>query len=134
MIKTLKDIIQVNLLVKKDELFIAEGNSLPISVNRFFIVKSDANTKRGEHAHKNLTQLLICMHGTCDVICNDGENKENVLLDSPSRGLLIPPGIWAEQIYLEDHTTLLVACDAAYDETDYIRDYNEFLKFRLEGK
>ncbi|EKD92423.1 MAG: hypothetical protein ACD_29C00017G0002 [uncultured bacterium] len=130
MINDLNNVIEFNLPEKNHELFFAENNTLPILVKRIFIIKSKKNTKRGHHAHKKLSQYLICVHGICDVLCDDGKNRKNFLLDHPAKALLIPPVIWSEQNYLATDTTLLVACDDTYDESDYIRDYDQFIKYR----
>lgn len=129
---TLSDVVLFHLQTHHETLFVAEKTQLPINIARFFIVKSKNKEQRGYHAHRQQSQYLICTHGVCEVICDDGKSKKSFLLDSPSKGLLVPPGIWGEQNYLENDTTLLVACDAEFDEADYIRDYDAFLTFRSE--
>src|SRR3990167_1717307 len=126
----IKDIKYLVLPTQNDILTIAEKDYLPLNIQRFFIVKSKKNTKRGHHAHRQLTQYLICVHGLCDVICDDGKIRRTFHLTHTNQALLIPPGIWAEQIYHKKDTTLLVACDAEYDEADYFRVFDEFLIFR----
>jgi len=64
------------------------------------------------------------------LICNDGENQDERLLSPESDAVLVPPGIWAEQDYLKDNSIIIVFCDQSYDESDYIRDYDEFLKWK----
>ncbi|MCX7121776.1 MAG: FdtA/QdtA family cupin domain-containing protein [Gammaproteobacteria bacterium] len=113
------------------ELSVLEVSKILLrEIKRIFIVNPEIHANRGKHAHKTLTQLLICVNGVCEVICDDGKEKKIFRLSQINQALLIPPGIWAEQIYHKKDTTLLVACDAEYDEADYIRDYDEFLKFR----
>lgn len=133
MINLINDVKKITLISRNENLFVAEAGKLPLNIKRLFIIQSD-HAQRGKHAHRTLTQWLICAHGICEIICDDGKNRKNFLLDAPLYALLIPPGIWSEQIYHQNETTLLVACDAEYDESDYIRDYNLFLKFRLEIK
>lgn len=133
MIAMLSDIKSFELPSRGGNLFFAENTQLPLNIKRFFIIKAQSNEKRGHHAHKQLSQYLLCVHGACEVICDDGKNKKTFLLDSPEKALLIPPGIWAEQTYLRKDTTLIVACDAAYDESDYLRDYELFLQYRAES-
>lgn len=129
------DIQIISLRSPVMELSVIEMNKIPLRrLERIFIVKPTINLKRGKHAHKTLTQLLICVNGSCEVMCDDGKERKIFNLTQTNQALLIPPGIWAEQTYHEKNTILLVACDAAYDETDYIRDYDAFLKFRLEIK
>lgn len=112
-------------------LFVYErDNGFPLtSISRVFIVKSKEATKRGNHAHKECTQLLVAINGKCKVICDDGKDRKEFILEDPSKGLLIPPTIWAEQVYEKD-SILMVLADQLYDETDYIRDYKDFLSFR----
>ena len=105
-------------------------NKLKSIVKRTFIVNSSIKTTRGRHAHKELTQFLICVNGICEVICDDGYSKKKFILDSPNKILKIPNQIWAEQHYLVKNTSLLVMCDDVFREEDYIRDYEKFREFR----
>lgn len=108
------------------------ASDFQINLCRVFVVSGHPNTVRGKHAHKMLTQILVCVHGACRVTCDDGETKREVLLDSPEVVLEIPPGIWAEQYYCDakSDSVLMVLCDQLYDEGDYIRNYEDFLAFR----
>lgn len=130
MMHTIQDIQWIILQSPSPGLSVLEKNTALHELKRIFIVTAGENTLRGKHAHKSLTQLLLCVHGVCEVNCDDGKNKKKFLLNSPIKGLLIPPGIWAEQLYCEQETTLLVVCDDVYDESDYIRSYERFLKYR----
>ncbi|MDR1475612.1 MAG: FdtA/QdtA family cupin domain-containing protein [Holosporales bacterium] len=114
------------------ELYIYEQlKDIPFDIKRAFVVKADSEVYRGGHAHKECSQLLIVLSGTCIVECNDGKCKKNTTLNKGVEGLLIPPTIWAEQHY-QPRTILLVLADMFYDAKDYIRDYDEFVKFRLK--
>ena len=106
-----------------------QSNVFPFSIMRMFNVRSEINTIRGRHAHRRCTQLLICTNGVIDVQCDDSIETRKYVLDKANYGLLIPPGIWAEQKYLKEDTVLTVLCDRLFDEDDYIRDYNEFVKY-----
>lgn len=108
-------------------------SDLGIAVRRVFIVAGHANSQRGKHAHKALTQVLVCVNGLCRVICDDGNYRKEFVLDRPSRALVVPNGIWAEQFYESQSTVLVVFCDLPYDEADYIRDYETYLSFRELG-
>jgi dTDP-4-dehydrorhamnose 3,5-epimerase-like enzyme len=109
------------------DLIVIEGNKhIPFSIARVFVVRAPKNEIRGQHAHKQCTQFLICHSGSIEVICDDGENITNYLLDRPNFGLMIPPGIWAQQTYLTDNSVLTVLCDRPYEAEDYIRQYDEF--------
>ena len=129
---SLNDVTKVPLQQINQELAVLETgtNNNFTSFQRLFYLTQQQNAHRGRHAHKAQKQLLICLQGSCDVICDDGTNSTTHTLLPNHIGLYIPPGIWGEQIYLENNTILLVACDAHYDEDDYIRDYQEFLAYR----
>jgi len=106
---------------------------LPFSVRRTFWV-SDVRVGdvRGKHAHRFCEQFLICMNGSVNVTCDDGENRQIFILDSPLKGLYIPPMIWAEQYY-HSNTTLLGLASNHFDESDYIRDYECFKEAILKS-
>ncbi|NCQ55972.1 MAG: WxcM-like domain-containing protein [Alphaproteobacteria bacterium] len=112
------------------DLIVYEGsNEVPFSMKRVFIVKASQKTDRGSHAHKECAQLLVVVNGKCVVTCDDGTNKTTYILTEPEQGLLIPPTIWAEQDY-QAGTILMVLTDHPYEEDDYLRNYDDFLKFR----
>ena len=111
-------------------LFVYQGEEeVPFSLNRVFVVKASKRTDRGAHAHKECAQLLVVVDGECVVTCDDGAVKSTYVLKDPDQGLLVPPTIWAEQDY-QAGTVLMVLTDHPYDESDYLRDYDDFLKFR----
>ena len=85
---------------------------------------------RGQHAHRDCTQFLICSHGAVEVLCDDGSEVTSFILDRPEIGLLIPPSIWAQQSYLVDNSVLTVLCDRPYEPNDYIRNYDEYKEYR----
>lgn len=109
-------------------------SDLKISLRRVFVVSGHSGDIRGKHAHKSLTQILVCVHGACRVTCDDGMSKKEVTLDRPDIVLEIPPGIWADQYYYVPDSVLMVMCDLPYDESDYIRNYDDFIAFRKEKK
>lgn len=131
---TIHDVIMHTVpkhLDSQGELIAFENNlNFLINLQRIFIVKGHANSLRGRHAHINLTQILVCIQGACLVICDDGIERKEFVLDQANRAIVVPNGIWAEQIYLEEGTVLIVLCDLPYDESDYIRDYDAYLEFR----
>ncbi|QWD91092.1 FdtA/QdtA family cupin domain-containing protein [Polynucleobacter sp. MWH-Braz-FAM2G] len=110
-----------------------EISDFGIDIRRVFVVAGHANSMRGKHAHKALTQILICVQGTCCVVCDDGTQRREFILDQANRALILPNGIWSEQFYVEEGTVLVVLCDLQYDESDYIRDYESYLAFRKRG-
>ena len=102
-------------------------------IKRSFIINCVEKATRGKHAHKKLTQFLVCVSGICNVICDDGFSKKEITLDSPNKVLKVPNQIWAEQHYIVKNTSLLVMCDDIYNEEDYIRVYEDFKDFRKNG-
>lgn len=104
---------------------------LPFVVKRCFWVFDVPSKKvRGEHAHKVCHQFLICVAGDLTVMLDDGRERIEVRLDSPSRGLHIPPGVWGVQYKYSSNAVLVVLASHAYDPKDYIRDYAEFLAYK----
>lgn len=102
------------------------GKQVPFVIQRVFVVTAPENDIRGEHAHKECSQLLVCVNGKIKVTFDNGKEKGLILLEKMSEGILIPPGTWAIQEYIDRNSVLMVLCDRVYDEHDYIRDYNEF--------
>ena len=113
------------------ELSVFEQNfdAIPFLIKRIFNVRSEINSIRGKHAHRLCSQLLICSNGSIEVICNDSINQKVFLLDKPNHGLLVPPGIWAEQKYIQKNSSMTVVCDRLYEPKDYISNYDEFKEF-----
>ena len=104
-----------------------QNKNIPFDIRRvYYIYGTQAGVARGFHAHKDLHQLAICVSGSCRFLLDDGANKEEVLLDNPSSGLLIEGLIWREMYDFSDDCVLLVLASEYYDEADYIRDYDEF--------
>lgn len=121
---------------KNDELTIIEENTknFPFKIKRVFNVHANTISQRGNHAHKDCAQLLICNNGKIEVECTNGIEVKKYLLDNPNYGLLIQPMIWSKQNYLLDNTILTVICSHVYEEDDYIRDYKEYLKIKKISK
>ena len=112
-----------------NDLIVLEGNTVPFVVTRVFFVRAKKGSLRGQHAHKHCSQLMTCISGSVEILCDDGINQKTYLLDDPSIGLNVVPGVWAEQRYLEDSSILAVFCDRQFEQSDYIHDYNEFKSF-----
>lgn len=102
---------------------------VPFSVKRYFLVLSVPTAEtRGEHAHKKCQQFLICVKGSCKVIADDGKNREEFILDQPNKGLYLPSMTWGIQYQYSQDAVLLVFASDYYDNSDYIRDYDDFMK------
>lgn len=118
-----------NLGDERGSLVVAENNkNIPFEVKRFYyIFDTQQGVARGFHAHKELIQLAFCVKGSCKMIMNDGIDKQEVYIDQPNQGLMIPPLVWHEMHDFSEDCVLLVLASDYYDEDDYIRDYEEFV-------
>ncbi len=104
---------------------------VPFKVKRYFLVFDVASEHiRGEHAHRALHQFLVCVVGRCHVVTDDGTSRHEVVLDSPAKGVYIPPMVWATEYKFTRDAVLLVLASEYYDPQDYIRDYGDFLALR----
>lgn len=105
--------------------------NVPFSINRvFYLYDIPGGEERGAHAHKKCHQFLVAASGAFEVVLDDGINKRTILLNRPYMGLHIPPGIWASEQSFSSGSVCLVLASEEYNESDYIRDYNEFISFR----
>ena len=114
----------------RGNLSVAEFDEhLPFSPKRYFLVYNVPSQEvRGEHAHRNLHQFLVCIKGSCSVVIDDGTNRDEVVLDRPNLGLHLPPMIWATQYKYTPDAVLMVLASDKYDPNDYIRDYDAYLE------
>lgn len=106
-----------------------ECNEVPFEIKRvYYIYGNTKNITRGYHAHKALKQVLICLAGSVKVKVDDGREKNTYELLSPDKGLLIEGLVWREMSHFSENCVLLVLADAVFDEDDYIRDYDNFIR------
>lgn len=113
------------------------SKELPFKCERIFYTYTVPEGQvRGEHAHKECEQFLIALHGSVSVLVDDGiGHRDAIVLDSPSKGLWLPKGRWGEQFGHSPDCILLVLASTEYDAKDYIRAYDEFVKWKnLEDK
>lgn len=89
---------------------------------------------RGAHAHKELRQILVAVHGSFIVNVDDGSEQKTFVLDNPWQGLLVEAGEWSSEDYFSPGAVCLVICSDHYDESDYIRDYDEYIKWVNEQR
>jgi acetyltransferase-like isoleucine patch superfamily enzyme len=102
-------------------------SQVPFEVVRYFLVYGvPAEEVRGEHAHRQCHQFLVCVHGSCSVVCDDGTTSKEVRLEHPTLGLYLPPMTWGVQYKYTRDAVLLVFTSHSYDSADYIRDYETF--------
>ena len=107
-----------------------EYKDIPFDIKRvYYIYETAEGVTRGRHAHKSLEQILICIHGSCMVLLDDGYEKEEILLNNPCEGLYVSNVMWREMYEFSPDAVLLVLASELYDESDYIRNYEEFIKF-----
>ena len=113
------------------QLSFFEGTrDIPFAMKRFYYICGVEEGKvRGFHAHKQLKQLLFCPYGGIEIILDDGKQRESVVLDNPSEGLVLEGGLWREMRWLKTDSVLCVAVSDYYTEEDYIRDYDMFLEY-----
>jgi hypothetical protein len=100
---------------------------VPFAVELFFLVHGvPEHGVRGEHAHKHTRQFLLCAHGSCEVLVDDGVTRQEIRLDNPATALCIEPMVWAVQHKYSSDAVLLVLASQPYEPGEYIRDYAEF--------
>lgn len=104
--------------------------NVPFEIKRvFYSYDIPGGEARGAHAHKECHQFLIAASGAYEVVLADGVNKRTVLLNRPFFGLHVPPGIWAAEQAFSSGSICLVLASHGYEESDYIRDYNDFINY-----
>lgn len=114
--------------------FLERQKDINFDIKRiYYIYQVPKGIIRGHHAHKELNQLLIALNGKIKVILDNGQEKTEHILTDPSQGLFVGKGIWRTMEWLEDNAILLVLASEYYDEKDYIRDYDEFIKMVKDG-
>jgi hypothetical protein len=109
--------------------YIAGGHHIPFDIRRvYYLYDVPGGSERGGHAHKALSQLIIAMSGSFDVILDDGAKKKRFHLNRSYRGLFVCPMMWRELDNFSSGSVCMVLASNDYDETDYYRDYNEYKK------
>jgi hypothetical protein len=104
---------------------------LPFDVKRiYYLYDIPGGESRGAHAHKTLQQLIVAASGSFDVTIDDGRNKKTVHLNRPYYGLHLFPGMWRDLTNFSSGAICLVLASTEYDAADYIREYDDFLRFR----
>tara|TARA_B110000240_G_scaffold130698_1_gene145108 strand:+ start:169 stop:582 length:414 start_codon:yes stop_codon:yes gene_type:complete len=106
---------------------------IPFDTKRiFYLYDIPGGESRGAHAHKECHQFLVATSGSFEVQLDDGKVKKTVMLNQPYRGLHIPPGIWASELNFSSGAICLVLASHTYDESDYVRNYYDYLNFKHE--
>ena len=105
-----------------------EFKDIPFEIKRvYYMYDTGEGIHRGFHAHKTIKQILICIHGSCKVLLDNGQEKKIVSLEQPYEGLYISHNMWREMYDFSPDAVLMVLASEYYDESDYIRDYDQFL-------
>lgn len=115
---------------------IEEFIDIPFQIKRvYYLYDTISGVVRGNHAHKSLEQILICVTGSCKIRLDNGKGEKKVVnLEKPYEGLYVPKSFWREMFDFSPDATLLVLASELYEEQDYIRDYDEFLRYVREGR
>lgn len=106
------------------------GQGVPFDIKRVFTVTSLQLTKKGEHAHRDCSQFLIALQGVSKITVFDGKTQKGFSLEIGTQGLFLPSGLWVAIEYLSPQSMIMVLCDLPYDESEYIRSWDEFLLFK----
>jgi hypothetical protein len=129
-------IIQLNKVHNRSGNLTAveDRKDIPYKVKRiYYLYDVPGGAERGGHAHKGLQQLIVAASGCFDVVLDDGRNRKVVELNRPYYGLYVVPGIWRELINFSSGAICLVLASEKYDPSDYIREYEDFLKYCNEN-
>ncbi|MBE1161911.1 sugar 3,4-ketoisomerase [Dyella acidiphila] len=106
-----------------------KDRNVPFEIRRvYYIFATRSEVHRGQHAHRHLNQLAVCVRGSVTIMLDDGSGPVEVVLDDPSQGLLLGRMVWRELYNFSDDCVLMVLADQFYDPADYIADYDEFLR------
>ncbi|MCU1728758.1 FdtA/QdtA family cupin domain-containing protein [Pseudomonas sp. 7P_10.2_Bac1] len=104
-----------------------QGKIIPFEIKRvYYIYHTEKNVSRGFHAHRELKQVAICISGSCRMVLDNGLVREEVIMNSPVKGLLIDSLLWREMHDFSEDCILLVLASEHYTEADYLRDYSAF--------
>ena len=116
---------------ERGSLAVIENNNCPFEIKRvYYLYDVPSDAYRGGHAHKNLYQIIIPLSGSFEVLLKDGVREEVIYLNKPNKGLLITPGIWREIDNFSSGSVCLVLASEDYDESDYIRSFEDFKLFK----
>lgn len=117
---------------EKGNITVVENSAtVPFEVKRsYYLYDVPGGKSRGGHAHRELSQLIVAASGSFSVTLDDGNVKRTFLLNRPYQGLYIVPGIWRTLDDFSSGSVCLVLASYGYDETDYIRDYNDFIAYK----
>ncbi|MGH8599019.1 MAG: sugar 3,4-ketoisomerase [Burkholderiales bacterium] len=108
--------------------------NVPFPIRRvYYLFGTKAGVHRGQHAHRHLNQLAITLRGSVTFLLDDGSGPERIVLDDPTRGLVLRRMVWRDLYDFSEDCVLMVLADQLYDPADYITDYDEFLREVSDG-
>ena len=108
---------------------------IPFSIARaYWIYDVPGGEIRGGHAYKSLQEVIVALSGSFDVVLHDGSERKTWSLNRSYIGLFVPPGIWRHMENFSTNSLALIVADKAFDEKEYMRDFNEFKKMNPGGK
>ena len=123
------EIIVPEIRDERGNLAVIQGDLIPFEIKRvFFIYEVPQDKQRGGHAHREQTTILFALNGCFEVVLDDGLQKRTVVLNDPTKGLVLQPGIWSVLQNFQAGTVCLSINSGVYEESDYIRDYDLFLE------
>ena len=112
-----------------------EKKDIPFPIKRvYYMYDTGDGVRRGYHAHKTLKQILVCVHGKCKILLDNGQEKKIVSLEKHYEGLYIEHNMWREMYDFSSDAVLMVLASDYYDESDYIRNYDDFLESVKEAQ
>ena len=107
-----------------------EFKDIPFRIKRvYYMYDTGPDVIRGYHAHRSLQQILVCIHGSCKILLDNGIEKKVVPLEKPYEGLYVSNNMWREMYDFSPDAVLMVLASELYDESDYIRNYEDFLEY-----
>lgn len=118
---------------ERGSLAVIEKELIPFKIKRvYYLYDVPTDSYRGGHAHKHQKSLIIALSGSFEVIVDDGVERKRIMLNKPTKGLYIPTNIWREIDNFSSGAVCLVLASTEFDESEYIRDYNEFCQSKGE--
>ncbi len=114
----------------RGNLSVIQGNIIPFKINRvYFLYDVPSGVERGGHAHKNQQEFIIAVSGSFEVVLHDGTEEKVYHLFKPNEGLYVPVNTWRELRNFSSGSVCLVVSSDEFDESDYIRDFNDFMNY-----
>ena len=133
-----KDIVKLKAFIdpSRGNLFFGEAKKhVPIVIKRFYFITKSPNRKtvRGMHAHKTLEQVFFCISGSFELYLDDGKKKQKIVMNEPSTGVRVRKMVWHHMTEFSPDCVIFVVASNYHKESDYIRDYGEFLRRIKKG-